>query len=95
MSRSRDNYYAFRLFHANNPHIYVLFKRFVQELREAGRISYSSRAIFHRIRWHTTVETVGEPFKINNNHSPYYADMFIREHPHMAGFFQRRISRAI
>lgn len=87
------HYYAFRHFHMNNPHIYELFKRFTFEVRDAGLSHYSARAVFDRIRWWTMVETVGEPFKISNNHSPYYASMFMREFPEMRGFFRTKLSR--
>ena len=81
---------AFAKFHAENPHIYELFKRFAWEAIRAGRRKFSARMIFHRMRWYTNVETNDPNFKINNNHSPYYARMWMVDHPEYPGFFNIR-----
>ena len=81
----------FDKFHGNNPHIYELFKKYVLQVIERGFQHYSARTIIHRIRWHTSVDTTDpEGFKINNNHSPYYARMFLARFPQHAGFFRNR-----
>lgn len=77
-------------FHLENPHVYDLFKRFTQQAIDAGFDNYSVNAIFERIRWHTDIETRGDPFKINNNHRPYYARMFMDERPQHGNFFRIR-----
>lgn len=81
----------FDKFHNSNPHIYELFKKYVLQVIERGFQHYSARTIIHRIRWHTSVDTTDpEGFKINNNHSPYYARMFLAQYPQHAGFFRNR-----
>ncbi len=77
-------------YHEDNLHVYEMFKRFTFE---ATRIKdhYSARAIFHRMRWFTEIETHGDIFKINNNYSPYYARMFVKDFPQHKGFFRTRI----
>jgi hypothetical protein len=80
---------AFAKFHAENPHIYELFKRFTADVIRAGFQNFSARAVFHRIRWYTNVETNDPNFKINNNHSPYYARMWMIDHDRK-GFFRTR-----
>lgn len=77
-------------FHQENPHVYELFKRFTLEAIKSGRAHYSVNAIFERIRWYTDIETKNDPFKINNNHRPYYARMFMDQHPEHEGFFRIR-----
>ena len=73
---------AFREFHRENPHVYELFKRFAFEVIRAGRPRYSARTIFHRIRWHTDIETKSDDgFKICDHHSPYYARLFAEDYP--------------
>jgi len=81
----------FESFHTNNPHVYVLFKKYTFEAINRGFQHYSSDAVLHRIRWHTSVETDDpEGFKINNNHTAYYARMFMAEFPRYTGFFRNR-----
>jgi len=80
----------FETFHAENPHIYELFKRFTFEAIMAGREHFSVISIFERIRWYTDVETKGDPFKINQNFAAYYGRMFMKDFPVYDGFFRTR-----
>jgi hypothetical protein len=80
----------FERFHENNPHIYVLFKRFAFEAINAGRKHFSARMILHRIRWYTMVETSDTEYKVNDHHSPYYGRLFMKEFPAHDGFFRTR-----
>lgn len=78
-------------YHAQNPDIYVLFKKFSFELLEAGRKHYSAQAIVERIRWHYAIDRSGsDDFKINNNYRPCYARLLILENPIFEGFFELR-----
>jgi hypothetical protein len=82
---------AFSKFDADNPHVYELFKKFTEQIVKAGAKTYSARAIIHRIRWHTDIDTESvDTFKINNNHSPYYARKYMSEFPSRAGMFRVR-----
>lgn len=81
----------FERFHANNPHVYELFKKYTAEVILAGLKHYSAAAIFHRIRWHSEIETKGEePFKMCQNHCTYYGRLFMKDHPQFDGFFRTR-----
>lgn len=85
----------FAEYHKANPHIFRLFCRFAEQVADAGFEHYSARGIFHRIRWHTDVETRSdrEGFKLSNYHSPYYARMYeIATGRH--GFFRNRECRS-
>jgi len=75
-------------YHRQNPQVFELFERFTFDVIKTGRKHYSAKAIFERIRWHTDVETTGEPFKLSNNHTAYYARLFMHEHPEYCGFFR-------
>ena len=85
---------AFDRFNTENPHVYILFCRFTLQAITAGRSRYSARMIVERIRWHTTVETTGDDYRINGNHVPFYARLFEREHPEHRGLFERRRAAA-
>ena len=81
----------FAKFHAENPGVYQKFVVYAHDVREAGFNQFSARAIIHRIRWHMDIETKsGDGFKINNNHSPYYARKMMREYPEFKDFFSLR-----
>jgi hypothetical protein len=70
--------------------VYELFKRFAFEVIRRGHKHYSANAIFERIRWHTDIETNGDPFKLSNNHRAYYARLFMHDHPEYEGFFRTK-----
>ena len=81
-----------REFIALNPDIWGYFVRFTLQVIEAGLRHYSARAIFHRIRWYTAIETKsGDGFKINNNHSPSFARWFHVLYPEHGDFFETRV----
>lgn len=88
------NTLAFLKYHQENPRVYKLFTRF-SLLAAQTHSNFSARAVIHRIRWHSQIDTIDpQGFKVNNNHSPYYARMFERDHPQHAGFFRKRASVA-
>lgn len=85
---------AFERFHAANPHVYGLFKRFAAELLAAGRERYSARTIVERIRWHVATGTkTDDGFKISDHFSAFYARLWLAEHPEREGFFVLRGKR--
>lgn len=84
-------------FHARNPRVWELFQKYTWLVISAGHRHYSADAVLHRIRWHEMVETsaagrlaTGEPLKINNNFSAYYARLFHQSFPEFDGFFRNR-----
>lgn len=80
----------FEDFHAANPLVYELVKKYTHDVIATGRQSFSMTSIFERIRWYTNIETTGEEFKINQNYIPYYSRMFMADHPKHDGFFSIR-----
>lgn len=80
-------------YHEDNPHVFKLFKRFTNEMRNSGRKRYGTKSIAERIRWHMAIETTGEDFKISNNYSSCYARLLIIDDPSLKGFFQLNKSK--
>ena len=80
--------------HTANPHVWELFVKFTFQAIQRGHKNYSSKAVFERIRWHTDVETVGEPFKMSNNYTAYYARLFHHKYPQYDGFFRTKMLRS-
>ena len=87
---ANDNYTKWQRFHRDNPHVYELIKRFTQQAIDAGFQHYGIQSVAERVRWHTMIETDGEPLKLNNNHTAYYARLYMEEHPEHDGFFRTR-----
>ncbi len=86
----RSSVAKFKEYHGENPNIYELFKRFALDAVETGRPRFSARMIGERIRWYTTVETRGDSFKVNDHYWPFYARLFVRDHPQYCTMFEFR-----
>jgi hypothetical protein len=78
----------FESFHADNPRVWELYKRFALELVGKGRKRYGISMITERIRWETAISTNGEEFKISNNFRSRYARKLMSEVPELAGMFR-------
>jgi len=90
-TRAEEMFDKFKEYHLENPDVYRLFDKFTIQAIDSGKENYSCRAIFHRIRWHTEIETrSGDCFKIGNNHSPYYGRLWEAKNPGHDGFFRKR-----
>lgn len=87
---ANDNYAKWMKFHEDNPHVYELIKMYTFQAIKAGHKHYGIQTIAERVRWHTMVETQGEALKLNNNHTAYYARLFMDDHPEHQGFFRTR-----
>jgi hypothetical protein len=83
----------FARFHQENPRIYILFRKYAQQMRNAGRDYYSAKCIMERIRWHENVETAGDSFKISNSVTSCYQRLLIIEDPSFDKFFRRQNKR--
>lgn len=92
MSRRDQLHEQCAAFHEAHPEVWELFERFALERIAAGFKHYSARGIFHRIRWEVARPDYDPDteFKLNNNHSPFYARRFHRLHPEWNGFFRTR-----
>jgi hypothetical protein len=77
-------------FHNENPHVYALFDRFANEAVRAHRPRFSAYMIFERMRWYSLIETSDEKYKLNNNHRPYYARLWLKRNPQHAHLFETR-----
>lgn len=80
----------FEEFHRKNPEVYRLWDRFTRRMIARGFRHGSASLITERIRWETSVETDGEPVKINNNYRSKYSRLWERNNPQHAGFFRKR-----
>lgn len=82
----------FLIFHQQNLHVYEIFKTLVKQMARKGFEHFGCRSFIEKIRWEIILgnENRDAEFKINNNHGPYYAWLYMLEHPEMKGFFRIR-----
>ena len=83
----------FAEFNENNPHVEQMILDIAGEMKARGFRHFGMKMIFERIRWLTALETVGEPWKINNDFTALYARKIMTEHKSFDGFFRTRKSR--
>ena len=81
---------AFIAYHEANPQVFELLKKRALELRGKGRKRYGINGLCEVVRWHLTLHTTGDEFKLNNNHRPFYARMLMALAPELKGFFATR-----
>lgn len=97
LERQDKNIWEFRAFHKDNPEVYEEFEERCLDIIEADFKHYGARAIWEEMRWHFLpangkfkYRDGQKSFKLQNNHCPYYAKMFIEDHPQHKGFFMIR-----
>jgi hypothetical protein len=79
----------FERYHAKNPHIYTIWCRLSLEAVQRGFRHIGSNLITNQIRWEMGVPTnETDGFKIREAYGAFYTRMFMRDHPHLAGFFR-------
>jgi hypothetical protein len=88
--KTSDQLYAeFKIYHAANPRVYKLVKRFAAEALAAGYLRFGIAAIWERVRWEVAITNrshiAGEDFKMPNNHRAYYARLWLDDHPEYNG----------
>jgi len=85
---------SFLKFHAENPHIYEMFKAQVFLAIGKGHKKFAAKMIIEWIRWETFTKTKGNEFKLNNNFAPLYPRMFVQDYPQYGDLFEFRKLRA-
>ena len=84
----------FANFHAKNPAVWELFKRFTFEAINKGYDNFSVALVVERIRWESMVRTTDVDFKISNSYKAFYARKFHEVFPKYDGIFRTKKSVA-
>ena len=74
----------------DNLHVWDAFLVEAQKVIRRGYAHYSARTIIHVMRHHSAVSENGSEWKINNNHSPYFARLFDIIYPQHVGLWEYR-----
>ena len=79
----------FDVFHADNPQVYELFKKFTFMAIGRGHNKLSAWMIANRIRWETQIEVITtDDYKISNDYIALYSRKFMEDFPEHDGFFR-------
>ena len=85
----------FERFDRENPHVYSTLVRLVQEWRgRRPKAKLSMKMLFEVMRWQIAISTTGEPLRLNNNYTAFYARKLMDEHPELRGVFETRRQRS-
>ncbi len=85
----------FWAFHAANPKVYAKLREYALAARKDGDGRVGMKALFERLRWWVRVETQStDGFKLNNNHTAFYARLLQDREPVLRGMFETRASVA-
>lgn len=91
-------YREWQRFHAANPVVYHLFKRYALQLIRSGETRIGGRLIWERIRWETYVRlrlrTEGKRPRMNDHLVPFYIRLFVLENPQHREKFALRAALA-
>jgi len=89
MTRTEEMREQCQRFHAENHRVWELFVKFSRQKMAEGFEHYGAKAVMERVRWETeAARPGGGEFKINNNHTRFYAERFNRIW--RKGFFRSR-----
>lgn len=66
-------------FDTSNPHVWETFERHALAMFTRGK-KVGQRAVWERMRWDLNLRTEGDEYKLNNNHTAYYARKFNLRH---------------
>lgn len=86
---------AFWQFHAANPHVYATLCFLARQwIAVHGRGKLGVKMLFERARWEIAMDTRDvSGFKLNNNHTAFYARLLMANEPDLLGVFNLRQQR--
>ena len=95
VSTKKELWRSFAEFHAANPHVYYELVRLAREAKAAGRTKLGAKELYEVARWHLRLRTRGDAdFRLNNNHTSFYARLIQTQEADLAGMFETRKRRS-
>lgn len=82
-------------FHTQNPMVYSFLIEFAFEwrLNRGKDARLGIKALFERVRWEVSLGNTKSDFKLNNNHTAFYARLIMRTNPALQDIFKVRRQR--
>lgn len=74
----------FKLFHADNPHIYELLELHIEAKIANGAKRIGISQLVEEMRYDPDIKTRGIDFKVNNDFRSRYSRLLIQRHPEWA-----------
>lgn len=87
MTTFNHNASRFADFHRANPHIFWLLLARTREAKASGRDRIGLKMLVEVARWDHMVKTTGDPFKLANAHTAFYARTIMALDPTLNGIF--------
>lgn len=84
----------FEQFHAANPWVLTALIALAESAKAHGEKRVGIKALFERLRWSYARATVGDAWRLNNNHTSRYARLIAEQRPDLADLFETRKLRA-
>ena len=89
----QDKIKRFKEFHAKNPLVYKMFKRyFIQLIDKSRGKPLGSKLAFERTKFEILTTHKVDQYKINNDFAPAYARLFIKENPAYKDLVKLKVS---
>jgi len=82
------------VFHRENPQVYQHLRASALALLDAGHRHHSIKGLFEVLRYNAKLRTNGKSYKLNNNHTAFYARLLMNREPRLDGFFYLRTRRS-
>ena len=90
----------FDKYHEKNPWVYIAFDVLAKKAIARGLKKFSARTIWHKLRWDRAIEK-GETreyryalAKLDNNWTPFYSLLWLKNNPEYPDFFETRKTKA-
>ena len=82
-------------FHRKNPIVYKYLVQFAFQwrMRRGNKAQLGMKALFERVRWQVSMGKTTGDFKLNNNHTAFYARLLMRNNPKLQDMFKVRRQR--
>ena len=82
----------FEAFHAANPHVLVEFESLCEQVIATGRRKIGAKTLAEVLRWRywLTTDDPTSHYRLNNNHTAFYARLILERHPEWDGLFELR-----
>lgn len=84
----------FTSFHERNPWVLTALEKLTAQQLAAGQTRVGVGMLFEVLRWHHSLSTSGDPWKLNNDYRALYARALLAAHPEWDGVFETRQLRA-
>lgn len=80
----------FAAFHELNPHVYDELRRLALDLVHRGRARIGIGMLFEVLRWSSSMSTIGDEYRLNNDFRSRYARLLAAQESELAEAFEFR-----